>query len=69
MIDTGRVQAIFWPAEPSDGVAEKPIAIGVYDDVVELRQGKARCVLIQRDRTEEFIRALRKALSAVEEKP
>lgn len=64
MICKARVDVMFWPEDPEEGVAEKPIAIGVFSDALELRQGK-HAVLVQLTAVDEFCKAL-KAASKVE---
>lgn len=58
MIDRNRTNTIFWPPDPEDGVAEPPIAIGVYcDGTIELRQ-QGRHLIVQRNAAREFCRAI-----------
>jgi hypothetical protein len=49
---------IFWPEDPIEGVAEKPIVIEMYNDCIQVKQVN-NYINIQYDSIKEFVKLLK----------
>jgi hypothetical protein len=61
MIDATKYDIILWQTHPDEGVAEMPIAIKCYEDVIRIEQ-MGESINLNYHMVNEFIRALRRAI-------
>ena len=63
------ITLMFWQIpKDADSIGEPAIAMKVYSDVLELRQGK-HVLMIEKSCVPEFLKAIREVMSFEEKKP